>query len=274
MQRYSSRLIEWYSFYEKYFIAYLCIMKNEWFASWFDSHYYHLLYKHRNDAEAKLFIDNLVAHLQLKPGNTVADIACGKGRHALLLANHGLLTLGVDLSPNSIEHAQQYSNQNLEFAVHDMRKTLRINYFDAVFNMFTSFGYFKTEADNVLAAKSLSASVKPGGFLVIDFLNVPSATKNVLANSYEEKTEEQILFKISRELIDKQFCKTIEIHENNNLVQTHTERVNALELSDFEKYFLPNNMQLVQTFGNYKLEPLQVESPRLIMIFKKNIISY
>ena len=53
-----------------------------WFATWFDSPYYHLLYKNRDEKEAQVFIDNLIEKLQLKKGSKLIDIACGKGRHA------------------------------------------------------------------------------------------------------------------------------------------------------------------------------------------------
>ena len=59
----------------------------KWFESWFDTEYYHLLYKHRNYDEARVFIEKLVQFLSLKDGDRVVDIGCGKGRHAMVLAN-------------------------------------------------------------------------------------------------------------------------------------------------------------------------------------------
>ena len=73
-----------------------------WFANWFDSSYYHILYKNRDEKEAELFIDNLVQHLQIPQGSTLIDIACGKGRHATYFNSLGLDVIGIDLSPNSI----------------------------------------------------------------------------------------------------------------------------------------------------------------------------
>jgi cyclopropane fatty-acyl-phospholipid synthase-like methyltransferase len=244
-------------------------MKKEWFASWFDSAYYHLLYKHRNNEEAKLFIDNIIAFLQLKKNDYVVDIACGKGRHSIMMASHGLNVTGLDLSENSIAFAQQFSSETLQFAVHDMRRISRVNYYDAAFNLFTSFGYFNSVHDNKLAAKAMSASVKQNGFLVIDFLNVPSAKQNIFAKPYEEIIEGDIVFKVERNFTDNKFCKSIQVFENNEMVQQHTEQVNALQLTDFENYFSACGMQLQNVFGNYKLEPNTESSPRLIMVFKK-----
>jgi 2-polyprenyl-3-methyl-5-hydroxy-6-metoxy-1,4-benzoquinol methylase len=247
-------------------------MKKEWFASWFDSAYYHTLYKHRNDDEAKIFIDNIVAYLKLSTNDYVIDIACGKGRHSLMLAANGLNVTGVDLSENSIAHAKQFESDALNFAVHDMRNFLCSNYYHAVFNLFTSFGYFSTVDDNKHAAKAMSLAVKPNGYLVIDFLNVPTALKNIQAKAYEEIIEDDVLFKIERKFEDNAFCKHITVYKNEEKVQEYTERVNALVLNDFLAYFEPHHMQLQATFGNYNLEAQAENSPRLIMVFKKIIV--
>ena len=118
-----------------------------WFANWFDSPYYHLLYKNRDEEEAEHFIDNLIAQLQLKKGSRIIDIACGKGRHATYFHKKGMYVVGVDLSANSIAKAKENEKENLQFAVHDMREIFKKNYFDIATNLFTSFGYFDNNED-------------------------------------------------------------------------------------------------------------------------------
>jgi len=114
--------------------------ENDWFVSWFDSPYYHVLYKNRDDSEAQQFMTRLTDYINLESGDTILDVACGKGRHAMFLASLGFQVTGMDLSNNSIEFASQFENENLQFLKHDMRKPLDLQY-DAVFNLFTSFGY-------------------------------------------------------------------------------------------------------------------------------------
>ena len=119
-----------------------------WFESWFDTSYYHTLYKNRDNKEAERFIGNLVDYIQLPPHSRVLDLACGKGRHSITLFTHGYEVLGVDLSPQSIDHAEYFSNEQLQFRVHDMREVIPGERFDGVFNLFTSFGYFDSSEDN------------------------------------------------------------------------------------------------------------------------------
>ena len=71
---------------------------NNWFSSWFDSPYYHILYKERNFREAQIFIDNLTFYLNMDEGSKVLDLACGKGRHSIYLNQLGYDVLGVDLT--------------------------------------------------------------------------------------------------------------------------------------------------------------------------------
>ena len=118
----------------------------KWYASWFDTPYYHILYKDRNYAEAELFMKTLTHYLNLEPGDEILDLACGKGRHSVYLNSIGYNVTGADLSENSIAHASKFENDTLRFQVHDMCKPFAFQ-FEAVFNLFTSFGYFENEED-------------------------------------------------------------------------------------------------------------------------------
>ena len=114
-----------------------------WFVHWFNSPYYHTLYKNRDEKEAKIFIDNLVVKLHLKKDSKLIDVACGQGRHANYFHKKGMNVVGVDLSKNSIATAKQSKKKNLQFSIHDMREVYKNNHFDIATNLFTSLGYFE-----------------------------------------------------------------------------------------------------------------------------------
>lgn len=144
----------------------------EWFNNWFNSPYYHLLYHHRNDTEATAFIERLIAYLQPATRSKILDVACGKGRHSKAFADMGFDVTGIDLSPESIAEAQQFEHEYLHFYTHDMRLPFWINYFDIAVNLFTSFGYFKTQREHNNAIRSITQSLQPKGIFIIDYLNV------------------------------------------------------------------------------------------------------
>ena len=168
--------------------------ENDWFINWFNSPYYHILYKDRDLREAEIFIDSLLAFLKPASGDKILDLACGKGRHARYLNQKGFDVTGIDLSEESIRYATQFENATLSFFVHDMRRMLLINGFDFVFNLFTSFGYFVNEKDNVATLKASAGSLKNGGIFVLDFMNANKAQKCLKAD--EIKTVNNIDFKI------------------------------------------------------------------------------
>ena len=133
----------------------------DWFVDWFDTPYYHILYQNRNDLEAKKFIQTLMGHLKLPKSSKILDLACGKGRHSKTLNELGYDVLGVDLSENSINEAKRLSNDTLSFRVHDMREVLVGTKFDAIFNLFTSFGYFDSNKENERMCASIAQMLLP-----------------------------------------------------------------------------------------------------------------
>jgi len=138
--------------------------------------------------------------------------------------------------------------------------------FDAVFNLFTSFGYFDNEADNLSTIKAIKEELNTYGFGVIDFLNVDYVIPNLVAEN--SKTEDGITFNLKRYVKDGYITKDITFtHENENYA--YSEKVKALSLSNFQELFNEAGVTLLDVFGDYKLNPYKKDSSeRLIMIFK------
>jgi SAM-dependent methyltransferase len=241
----------------------------DWFATWFNSHYYHLLYKNRDLEEAGNFIDRLLARLNLPKGARVLDVACGKGRHSVQFRKSGYEVIGIDLSEESIEEAKLSEKEGLEFFVHDMRSLYWSEHFDLVVNLFTSFGYFHNAEDDQRTISSISDALKPGGLFVLDFMNSVKTIENLV--SYEEKQIDGVKFELTRTVEDGIIKKRIHIEEGE-LEQEFEEQVDALKLSDFETYLSNASLELVDTFGGYGLEPFNEQlSDRLILIAQKPI---
>jgi 2-polyprenyl-3-methyl-5-hydroxy-6-metoxy-1,4-benzoquinol methylase len=243
------------------------MISKEWFNTWFDTSYYHQLYKNRDEEEANLFISSLVDFLKLPAKSKVMDLACGKGRHAKTLNDLGMDVLGVDLSPNSIELASALKNNSLDFQVHDMREVLDQYQFKAVFNLFTSFGYFDDVADNRRVMHAIHEMLEPKGYLVIDFMNVDKITANLV--SKEEKVIDGISFDLERRNDGKHIYKDIRFHDENQFFH-FTERVQELSLGEFKELLIENNFRLLNTFGDFHLNPFDpINSDRLILIAQK-----
>ncbi|MCB9191943.1 MAG: class I SAM-dependent methyltransferase [Flavobacteriales bacterium] len=239
-----------------------------WFVPWFNSPYYHILYKNRDYAEAAAFIDTLTDHLNLPHGAKVLDLACGKGRHSAHLRKNGFEVVGIDLSEESIALAkEEFEQDGLEFYEHDMRELYWTEYFDLVVNLFTSFGYFHSEADDQKTISSIADALKPDGLLVIDFLNAVKV-KNKLVEE-EEKVIDDVRFAIERSVESGIIKKKIRVFDGQVELEFE-EKVDALELDNFKAYFDGAELELIETFGDYKLNPFsEEESDRLITVCRK-----
>lgn len=238
--------------------------KNNWYASWFNTPYYHILYKDRDHREAALFMNTLTNYLKLKENDSILDLACGKGRHSKYLYRQGFNVTGVDLSEESIAYAKQYEKPRLHFEVHDMCLPYPKK-FDAVFNLYTSFGYFEKEEDNLRTIKAIKSELKSNGYGVIDFLNVDLAIKKLVPS--EKKEIGGILFDIEKYVEDGYIIKNIRFNDEGDDYY-FTERVKALRLEDFQDYFEKAGVTLKAVFGDYKLNKFDENtSERLILIF-------
>jgi len=235
----------------------------DWFTDWFNTPYYHILYKDRNDVEAQQFIINITQFLPLSDNALLLDLPCGKGRHSVFLNLLGYKVIGADLSENSIQFAKKFENPTLKFIIQDMREPFDLQY-DAVFNLFTSFGYFEEDSEDILVLKNIKNCLKENGFFVFDFLNT-SFVKNTLVKK-EIKIVDGISFYIKREIVDGFILKHISFFadgENHH----YTERVKYLDLQKMNSFFEKVGLNLKHVFGDYQLNAFdEKNSKRLILI--------
>lgn len=239
----------------------------EWFVDWFDSPFYHILYKNRDYKEAQSFISNLITLLNPNKKSLFVDVACGKGRHAMFLNSLGYTVDGFDLSENSISDAKLKENSTLEFFKNDIRVPLKSNYYDFAFNLFTSFGYFDDEDDNQKAIHAITESLNPDGILVLDFMNSHKVIKNL--NKEEIKEVDQVKFNIKRSFTNGHIVKDINF-ESDNVQYQYQEKVKSISLEVFKNYFLKADLSIDAIFGDYELNPFDLEnSDRLILVARK-----
>jgi SAM-dependent methyltransferase len=246
------------------------MVSKEWFSTWFDSPYYHILYAQRDESEAADFIASLQQKLHLAAGARVLDAACGKGRHAITLAQLGFTVDAFDLSPANIEAAQEFENKDLLFFVHDLREPLPLeNQYDAIFNFFTSFGYFDDQIDNQKAFNTFAGGLKENGLLVLDFFN----PTHVLANLVPTETVicEGISFQIKRWSESGYLYKSIDFTDKGQNY-SFVEKVELVTKDDFVAYAAQAGFSLVDLKGDYKLSPFdEAASPRMIFVWAKTI---
>ena len=241
--------------------------RNDWFETWFDSPYYHILYKDRNEKEAEHFLDNLIGFIKPASGARILDVACGKGRHSVYLNKKGYDVTGFDLSAESIRYVSRFENERLTFYLHDMREVFRTNYFDLVLNLFSSFGYFSNRRDNIRALTANRIALKPDGSFVFDYINASIVRSR--GNSSVVKRVDGIDFHIDK-YMDGDFVRKRITFTDNGKNFTFEEQLVLAGRKEMEEHFLEAGLRPVHCFGNYNLEPFdESASERLILIASK-----
>jgi SAM-dependent methyltransferase len=245
------------------------MVSKEWFSTWFDSPYYHILYAQRDESEAANFISSLQQTLNIAKGSRVLDAACGKGRHAITLSQLGFSVDAFDLSPANIEAAQVFESPELLFFVHDIREALPLqNEYDAIFNFFTSFGYFDNRLDNQKAFDTFAGGLKKGGILVLDFFNPTYVLANLVFS--ETVVHHGISFQIKRWSEAGYLYKSIDFTDKGK-TYSFVEKVELVTKNDFVAYAAQAGLQLVDFKGSYSLTSFDdINSPRMIFIWSKN----
>ena len=243
-----------------------------WYRGWFDSPYYGVLYGDRDQVEADAFIRRLAGTLRAQPPDAALDVACGTGRHAVVLADLGYDVLGIDLSAPSIAIAERRRRSNLNFQVLDMRAIEWREQFDLAVNLFTSFGYFGHENEERQVLAGIEQALRPGGELVIDFLNVVRTVAELVPAEQTERGG--VVFDITREVRDGTIVKTIEIddprRDRDSPRPRFQERVRVLGSDILHGYLQDEGLRIERCYGDYALNPFRPDtSDRLILVARK-----
>ncbi len=238
-----------------------------WFKSWFDTPYYHILYRHRDDNEAQVFIKNTVQSLHPSKDCHILDLACGRGRHAKFLSKLGYEVTGIDLSESNISFAREHhSGERLHFEVGDMRQPYGENRFDYIFNLFTSFGYFDSWDDDLQALKMMKQALKPGGTLVLDFMNVNKVKLGLVKK--EVRTVKDIEFHIERFIRNGMVVKQIRF-EADGAHHEYEEQVQLLNREDFQLLLSEAGFVITSIYGDFDLSEFNARDSERLILFAR-----
>lgn len=232
----------------------------DWFEQWFGEDYLHI-YQHRDETEAERAIELIATSLAGRQIGAVLDLACGSGRHTRVLQERWW-TVGLDLSLSLLRLAR-CEMRDAPYVRADMRELpFASGSFDLVVNLFTSFGYFDDDREHVRVLACVGASLKPGGTLVIDFLNATQVRRSLVP--YDERVENGITIEQRRAISpDDRFVeKTITLRESR---KEYVERVRLLSPGDLERMLITAGFEVTKLFGDYAGRSWTENSPRTIL---------
>jgi SAM-dependent methyltransferase len=231
----------------------------EWFEEWFGEQYLQL-YTHRDEADAERAVALVRAAVPWRAGIRVLDLGAGAGRHTRVLTAAGAWCVALDLSAPLLRRARETTSAPLVRG--DMRRLpFRAGSFDLAVNLFTSFGYFARDSEHAAVIAGVAAALRPGGYLVLDFLNADTVRAAVTRGDAAPTPAQGTT---TRQLSDdgRFVLKTIRIPAD----RTYTERVRLLGPAELAKMFHAAGLRVEQTFGDYDGRALEPGTPRAILV--------
>lgn len=240
----------------------------DWFEEWFDSPLYEKLYANRDEEEARQLVEFLVEELSLNKCSKILDLGCGRGRHSINLSEKGYTVKGIDLSRQAIRTAQAKVKdrglENISFEIRDMRKSLDET-FDAIVNLFTTFGYFRSDAENASVFDSVVAMLRPGGIFVLDYLNAEKVRETYRPT--ESGKFQDIEYEIQRYIEGDMIFKDIVFSgERVNGQKKYSERVKLYQLDWFQREMRKRNLVIDHVYGDYRGHDFDPENSNRLLI--------
>ena len=249
-------------------------MAGQWFETFFDDVYPELFGgwdafpPERTEKEASF----VVQALNIQPPARILDLACGHGRHSLALAKQGFRVVGVDLTQRFLDMGQRAAQEagvEIEWHRQDMRRIEFNQEFDAVINMFSAFGYFEDENDDLEVLRRVHRALKPGGKFSIDLINRDSVMAR-FAPVAVVREEEGVLVLERRDFEPLTGINHSTVHVfKNGERRDHHLTCRLFNLTEINWFLSRAGLRFLSAYGSYEGEELDRLSHRLLVVADK-----
>jgi SAM-dependent methyltransferase len=244
----------------------------DWWASYFDERYL-LEYEPLFDlARDRREVARLIEILELPVGARILDCPCGQGRHAHLLAEAGFDVDGVDLSRHLLARAKQRgSGATLRYTRADMR-TLPQRFggrFDAVLNLFTSFGFFADPADDRRVVSEFARMLRPGGQLVWHGASRDGVAARFLARDWWQTSNGTL---VAQQRRFDPLSGVLSVHSEWRGPDGSAQRDHRIRLytaTRLAELFADVGLIVEQAFDNWNPRPLRRTSSEMLLVARK-----
>jgi len=242
----------------------------DWWEKYFDDDYLKLYSYTENSAHQE--VESVLRMLNIKPPAKILDLCCGFGRHAVVLAKSGFDVTGLDLSERFLakaRHKAELLDVNISLEHSDMRNIEYEKEYDAIINLFTAFGFFDSEEEDLKVLKGVTRALKPDGQFIFDSINRDYV---IHSGQWQRWSMENGTAVLEERFFDF-FKSRLEI--NHRLVN-HNPKNRKLE-SSFRLYtlremlgmFAKVGLTLTEVYGDFDGSQFSAKSPRMILVARR-----
>jgi SAM-dependent methyltransferase len=231
-----------------------------WWQKFFDENYVKVYQELERRSSRE--VDSILRMMNLESKARILDLCCGYGRHSIELAQKGFAVTGYDLSDFFLKKAKKDAaalGLKIRFIKGDMRKLPFQERFDAVVNVFTSFGYFENERDDLKVLKGVCKALKKDGLFLLDLINRENLIRGFQRRTWRPNRDFIVLEDNFLDLFTSRWESTRTLIFENGKRAQHSF---SLRLFSFAE-------MLESVYGDFDLMEYSLDSPRMILISRK-----
>lgn len=213
----------------------------------------------------------------LKNGSTVLDAGCGVGRISVELAVLGFQVTGVDIIQAELDAAKESAcGEGVELTLlnADLRNFKTEKKFDCAINLYTSFGYCESIAEDMMILKNIYDSLKSNGTFILECTSRETAimyfTKGEIFDraNFTVKTHFEVVGAWEGLLSrwDLYECGKI---DNSKPIISHEFVQRLYSAADLRNQLLKTGFRNVNVYGDFDFSPYDENARTMIIVAVK-----
>ena len=248
--------------------------RSKWYVDFFREGFYHRSWAPVERLQrAEREVDFIVEALGLQAGASVLDLCCGEGRHAVELARRGYRMSGLDLSALHLRLARQAAKEasvGVRWHRADMRDIPWEGEFEAVINIFTSFGYLESDEEDFKVLMGVARALKPGGRFLLDTINREMLVRHWQTHDWREAADGTLVLE-DRELdflAGRQRNRVLNIHPDGTRREREID-LRMYTLKELADMLSRADLMVRRTWGGFDGREYGLDSRRMIVLSEK-----
>jgi len=240
----------------------------DWYRRLFNEDYIKIDWHDRTPQE----VEGIIRLLEPKEGAKILDLCCGYGRHAIPLATRGYEVTGVDLSETMLAKAKrdaQVSGVHVGWMQADARDLPFAATFDLALNLFTAFGYFEREGDNLRVLREVARVLKPGGRFLLDTANHDFLVRYFQPQSWHSYSGVLLLEERSFDPVESRIEGVWTVVHADGTRREYPHSIRAYTFAELRLLLTLVGLEVLQVYGGYEKQTFSWDAPRMLIVSQK-----